>query len=588
MIERGSRRRGAPRERYLRLALLLAWAAAPVAPLAAQEPAESHLFVGSEVERYLRVLQLGGGSVSRPWSLRGEAGQERDRARAAAPSHPWSARYDFAGEPPAGIRLRLLPVEVGSVFNSAFPYGRNDGPVWAGRGTTLTATAGLNLEAGPLALRLAPIVFRAENAAADLFNNGQQGALRYGAHHPNNIDLPQRFGDGSYARLDAGESYLGLSAVGLTAGVSTAAQQWGPALEQPLVLGRNAGGFPHVFAGTARPLNLGLGRAHGRIVWGVLGQSAYSPVQEGEGRRFATGMVAVFQPRGLAGLELGGTRFFHMVWPEGGPGASEWARLFEALFKSGVRGGDDENSRPDNQLASIFARWAVPGSGFEVYGEFAREDHSWNLRDFLLEPDHNSGYVTGFQKVWTPSAARHWVARGEVMNTRMTHLVHVRSQGPFYVHTRARQGHTLRGQLLGAPAGYGGDAAHLGVDLYHARGRVTLEWERATHAERLVTTPQGASFERDVTWAVGADVLRHTGRFDVRLGLTAAENVNRHFEGDAFNLRLALGLRAGLGPVRRAAGPRDEAPRQDTVPVVPADAPPEPRSDTGPDATRVP
>lgn len=548
MLESWIRRAGAPRERFRCLALLMIGGAlATAAPLSAQEQAAPRLFVGSEIERYLRVLQLGGGSVSRPWSLRGEPGQERDRVRAAGTSHPWSARYDFAGEPTAGPRITLLPVELGAIYNSAFPFGSNDGAVWAGRGTTLHATAGLRLEAGPLALRLAPVAFRTQNADVAIFDNREQGPLRYGAwFRPGNIDLPQRFGEEAYGRVDPGESYLSLSVTGLSAGVSNAAQQWGPALEQPLVLGHNAGGFPHLFAGTARPLNVGAGRVHGRIIWGLLEQSAYSPVQEGEGRRFATGMVAVFQPRGLRGLELGGTRFYHMAWPEGGPGAAEWTRLFEAFFKSGVRGGDDDNNRPDNQLASLFARWAVPGGGFEIYGEFAREDHSWNLRDFLLEPDHNSGYVAGFQKVWTPLPARHWVVRGEVMNTRITHLSQLRGQAPFYVHTGARQGHTLRGKLLGAPAGYGGDAAHLGLDLYHPGGRWTLQWDRASNGERLAPGEEGPLIERDATWAVTVEALRHTRRFDVQLGATVARNLNRHFEVNATNLRLSLGLRAPL------------------------------------------
>ena len=55
----------------------------------------------------------------------------------------------------------------------------------------------------------------------------------------------------------------------------------------------------------------------------------------------------------------------------------------------------------ENQLASLFARWVLPGAGFEIYGEFGREDHSANLRDFLSEPDHGgSSRMLGLRKMW--------------------------------------------------------------------------------------------------------------------------------------------------------------------------------------------
>ena len=43
--------------------------------------------------------------------------------------------------------------------------------------------------------------------------------------------------------------------VGLTVGVSSSPQVWGPGELHPLVMGAVAGGIPHVFVGTSTPFN---------------------------------------------------------------------------------------------------------------------------------------------------------------------------------------------------------------------------------------------------------------------------------------------------------------------------------------------
>ena len=148
--------------------------------------------------------------------------------------------------------------------------------------------------------------------------NGQTGRLAY-ADGPNyySIDRPQRFGNSAYARVDPGQTTLRLDWRAVAVGVTTANQYWGPASVFPIMLGNNAPGFPHAFLGTARPVDLWLLRIHGRLVWGRLSQSAFSPATAAAGVRFATGIVLVLIPRGIPGLELGFTRFSHQPWPRG-------------------------------------------------------------------------------------------------------------------------------------------------------------------------------------------------------------------------------------------------------------------------------
>jgi hypothetical protein len=222
------------------------------------------------------------------------------------------------------------------VGNSAFPYGGDDGAVWAGRGVTAAVRAGFSAELGPVSLVVAPVVFGAGNAGFDLYRNEQPGPLAYG--DPTNwfrVDLPQRFGDGAYTRVDPGQSTLRLDTHGVAVGVSTANQVWGPASAFPLLLGNNAPGFPHLFLGTSGPARTPVGSFHGRAVWGRLSQSEFSPMPADSATRVMAGFVAAYAPRGIDGLEVGLARFFHDTWGDG-PSLGQLTRPTSSPRRSGA------------------------------------------------------------------------------------------------------------------------------------------------------------------------------------------------------------------------------------------------------------
>ncbi|MBD0321672.1 MAG: hypothetical protein ICV87_15155, partial [Gemmatimonadetes bacterium] len=450
------------------------------------------LGAGGEAEEYLRFLQTTGEVAPYPWTVRAFSRAEGDRL-VSATDHPWARWREVRGDT-TGAAVVLLPVRVRGGYNSAFPYGTNDGAVWAGRGGVASVQGGIALRAGILSISINPTAFVAENREFGLRGNGQGGDSVYAdGLHPAIIDQPQRFGPGRYARVDPGESYARLDAGVVALGVSTATEVWGPGSEYPILLGGAGPGFPHAFAGTARLLNLGLARVHGRVVYGRTEQSAYSPVREGTGtRRFASGIVAMIQPRRMGGLELGGARFFHTPWPEDGLSGDDLGTPFRGIFPGRSRPDSADGGEFEiNQLASVFFRWPFVRSGFEAYGEYARNDYSANARDLLLEPDHASAYMLGVRRAWRPSPTRMATLRAEVLNARVSHLVNVRSQAPFTVHTGVRQGHTHFGQPLGARAAYGGAGAIVAADLYHPRGRWSASWTREERGAPDPSNPDG-------------------------------------------------------------------------------------------------
>jgi hypothetical protein len=524
-------------------------------PLAGQtNPARGNVpvIVNSEAEDYLRLLQVGGAAGLYPWSIRGFGPAELDRiVPADTVEHPWSDRYSFQPGGSGTGALRILAPEARFIYNSDLPYGPNEGATWAGRGLTTTLRFGVDGRMGPLSFSIAPLWFRAENADFDfqpprrITRVVSEFADR---RRPGIIDLPQRFGDQAYSRLDPGASGIRLDAGPLVAGVSTANQHWGPATTHPILLGSNAPGFLHGYAGTSRPIPVGIGRVHGRLVWGRLEQSEYSPMQDEWTSRFMSGLIGVFTPRGVDGLELGVARFFHQGWPEEGIGARDFLRPLESFLKVGlpVTGiGQDRRSNPTNQLASVFARWVLPESGFEIYGEFGREDHNWDFRDLLLQPDHDSSFMLGLTRVWRVSPDRYVSASAEHLNARISHLVNVREQVPFYIHTRLRQGHTHRGQLLGSASGFSGAGSVAEVKVHHRGGMWgvggihSLVRSRGELDNQWVSYPVGD----EVLAGVRGEGLFFLGRFDLSGSVTAARHMNRQNQPDLWNLSATLGGR---------------------------------------------
>jgi hypothetical protein len=501
--------------------------------------------VNTEIERYLRVLQDKGVAPAQSWEVRAFGPRELDSLIPRTNNHPWAAR--IARPAKSQAEVYLFTPEAALIYNSAFPYGFNDGAVWAGRGVTGTVQAGVGGRFGPLSFTLEPIAFWAQNSSFTLLANGRSGKYVFDdGTHSGTIDLPQRFGDGSYQRIDPGQSTLRLDFPWVAFGVSTANDHWGPAIDNPLILGNNAAGFPHVFFGTSQPVDIFIGRVHARVEYGRLNQSPYAFPSDSETRRFASGLVASFSPRGVPGLDVGGARFFHTIWPDSGFTSHDFLRPIEGLSYLATQGPGHTQVglEGDNQLASLFFRWVFPRGGVEFYGEYGRDDHNLDSRDLLVEPDHESAFTLGLQKVWTHGDGRLITLRGEVTNARVSSIALGRPQAPFYVHTVVTQGHTQYGQVLGGASVYGGGGSTLEWSQYDHTGRWTASWVRFAR-EQSLTAKDGlpVADKTDVIHALTLERVMFEPHFDWTWGITAARELNRNFSSDATNIRLTSGIR---------------------------------------------
>ena len=518
--------------RGIACALVLACSAAA----GAQSPGVELQWVNSEWERYWRVLQVAGDVADMPWSIRPLGPRALERLQPQ--DHPWSRRDLSRGIVLRGFQLTLQPLDAQLIANSSFPYGFNEGPVWAGRGLTASVRGGASFSAGRISGALAPVIFQAQNAAFELYPNGLPGDFAFGFPYPWAADMPQRFGDRAYRRLDPGNSFLRADVGLLSTGFSTAAQHWGPARDHPVILGSNAGGYPHLFLGTSRPAPVGPFRVQARLTWGRLSQSRYTTMELVQKRRLAVGAVGTVSLAAIPGLELGAGRFVHILWSDDVLTRENALKPFGPLL-----GQTATNS--ENQIASVFGRWVHGRSGVEVYGEFGREDGNLSWRHLLIEPDHASAYMLGMQRVWKRSSDQRSAVRAEVLNTRSTTPHLIPAQTPWYVHSPISQGHTHRGLALGSAGGFGGGASTVAYDRYTPAGRWTVSWARLMRAE-LLTSERGwvpLPNDADVFHAIGADGLIFRGRTALTWEVRGVYEANRNFGGDAFNLRVGTGVR---------------------------------------------
>jgi hypothetical protein len=426
-------------------------------------------------------------------------------------------------------RLAIVPAELLVVGHSAYPRDWNDGALWGGRGINTSLTAGVRLRLGPLTTAIAPVLGWHSNSAYDLPGADSATILR----HPwwaDLLDAPQRHGFSSFAALDPGQSYVRLDVGAWSAGFSTENMAWGPARRNPLLLSGSAPGFGHAFIETGRPVDAFVADIEFQLFWGRLTESEYFDANPDNDHRVLAGLLLAIQPHVLPGLTIGGARTQSFTWWPG-------LELSEVILRPyrGVRSNPQGQQGGDNQLIGLFFRWNGAPYGLEVYGEWAREDHWGEWTELLRNLDSSQAYTLGLQKLFVRGNDAVRIA------AEITHLsdalpVFFASRGviPFYSNTSVPQGHTHRGQMLGAPIGTGAESQWLGADYLWNRGRTSFSIERARYeddAYHLLYAPRFGAHARDSELSVRLGHMTTFGTLSIDAELGWSRRYNRGFIG---------------------------------------------------------
>ena len=515
-------------------ALLLALSALLPASATSQSVSQS-LTPGNAIADYARLLQLSDSFSSDPWNA----------ARAARSSRLRAER---------GLQLELLPMELRGAWNSRRPWGTNDGALWQGRGATGAFTAGAAFRWGPLSGALRPTVIRNENRGFDLSplaGSPGLGPWSYPSGIGQTLDMPQRFGDGSFDTFDLGQSFVRADLGPVAVGISNESQWWGPARRNAIAMTNNAPGFGHAYLGTSRPADIRIGKFETRWLWGRLRESGYFDADASNDSRYFTGIVATFSPKGVPDLQLGATRTFLSAWSEGGPSFDEVLLVVNPLQKKRLATPENPSGNDaTDQMASLFFRWAMPRAGFELYGEWGRGDHSWDLHDLMTQPEHASAWMLGMQKSIDPTTERIWRFAAEltILGSSRTTLVRPPASG-FYQHHIIKQGYTQRGQVMGAGIGPGSSQASVGVDRFAKWGKVGAAFQRTVYDNNRFYAEPRLWDTNEAEPAFTVDALVFRGPWDVEASVATANLLNKHYQrrSDERNLNVNLSLRYHFG-----------------------------------------
>ncbi len=401
-------------------------------------------------------------------------------------------------------KIVLLPFTWQQQFNTHHPYSINDGLMIPARGYQTMVSGGVFAKYGPLSIQFQPEYVYAANRNFQGFykdNSDQIWAGYYGTY--NNIDLPEKFGNDSYRRLSWGQSSARLTLGPVSAGISTENLWWGPGIRNSLIMGNTAPGFLHATFNTVKPFRTFLGSFEGQIIAGKLENSGFVTPDTGrtfngaklyfpkrENGRYINGMVISYQPKWIPGLFMGATRTFISYWADMGGSFADFLPIFSAITKK-ANYGEKESPYPNDQRASVFIRWLWQKEKAEFYWEFGREDHAFNVRDLLVQPDHTRAYVVGFRKLIQLNAHKDQYIQ---FNMELTQLAQTgtnpeRPTGSLYLHyADISQGYTNKGQLLGAGIGPGSNLQMVSVSWVKTLKTIGIQVERFVHDNDFQTT----------------------------------------------------------------------------------------------------
>lgn len=441
--------------------------------------------------------------------------------------------------------FRILPMESIVTWNSAIPrIEPEDGSLWSGRGLNTLVRGGLAYDSDLLSFVLQPEVTASQNLPFETVPSAvtrPNGGIGYyfGA-----IDYPQRPGDESFVTPGFGIARATVDTGPFFASVGHDRIRVGPAAFNPLLLSAGAPPFWQVRLGV-KPIATALGAVGASGMWGILEESEYFDAIPENDQRFLSGIFLTWAPRRLPGFTLGVNRTVLSYLAE-----TDFAvamTLFNPVFTNRSYGYD----RLD-QKASLTVDWSFPEAGFRAYAELFWEDYISSIRNVMLVPQHAMAYTVG--AVQRIDAVVPVVITGEASQLMQSrdYEIGLGVGGTYYQHGLVTQGHTHRGQVLGAGIGGGSDAQTLEVMALLERGEFMARIQRiGWHKDYIYRDPDDAAspdgpdlFRLNSEIGVGLEG-RHrfaAGGWTVGAELFVSLNLNRGFvaENDVVNVFAAV------------------------------------------------
>ena len=390
------------------------------------------------------------------------------------------------------LTIRVLPFTVYQQFTSNHSYGFNDGSLIPSKGYQSLFTGGLYLEYKPLSIQIKPEIVYAQNTEFEEFPKDHFPIIwKWYYDYANNIDLPVKFGNRPYTKMNLGQSSIRLNYKDISFGISSENLWWGPGLRNSLVMTNSAPGFLHLTLNTRKPIETKIGSFEGQIIAGQLENSGFTPpdttyLYQGttlyqskpDENRFLSGAVFTYQPKWVSGLFLGYARSSQNYFKN-----LKTVKDYLPLFRSFNSFNASENLNSADNYSSFFMRWLLKEDNAEVYFEFGRNDQSKSFMDFVKNPNYGKAQVFGFRKLFDLKNVRsgYIMTSVEFTQTSQSSTDIVRNAGGWYSDKNVRHGYTNQGQMLGAGIGPGGNLQSVDISWVRGLKLIGLQVERLEH-----------------------------------------------------------------------------------------------------------
>ena len=357
----------------------------------------------------------------------------------------------------------LMPVQLHQQYVTDIPFKTIDGPMLASSGYQVMASAGVFAKLGPLTIQLQPQWVNAQNKS---FSNNVQ-----------TTNYNKLFWGNSSIRLNAGPASIGISSENIS---------WGPSVFNPLLMSGHAPGFAHLTFNSTRPLKTPIGSFEWQMIAAYLDpmDNTYKGLAEVEsatapGRRYLNSAIITYQPKWVSGLSLGMSRVVQENETELEYN-KQWFLLLNNIDRASDADFNTEQSR--DQYAGFFLRYLMKPSNAEFYIEWGRNDAFYNLRDAIQRLDHTRAYTLGMRKLFQVNAqkTKYWQLISEYTRMQQPPSWPLLSGGSWYVHSRAIQGYTHLGEILGAPIGQGANAQTVRLSKFNGLQQFGIQLERVT------------------------------------------------------------------------------------------------------------
>lgn len=440
------------------------------------------------------------------------------------------------GNSPNKGGIKILPGSWIQQYYSHPSYGWNNGAIIPAKGYQTLLSAGFFAYYGPLSIQMKPEFVFAENRKFNEFPN-----------HYGSADLPVRFGQEPYSRLNWGQSSLRLNFKPISFGISNENLWWGPGIKNSILMSNNASGFKHLTLNTTSPVKTPIGSIEAQIVGGRLEASGYTKNLPTDWR-YLSGLVLSYNPRWVPGLFLGLTRSFQ-TYQGNLKTFNDYLPLFRPFQKVKDKVQDQVGRDGQDQLTSLFGRWLLTKSRSEIYFEYGLNDHSYNARDFLMAPDHSRTYIIGFRKLIPYKIQESQYLQ---IGAELTHLEQsidriIRDSGEWYTHVPILHGYTHNGEVLGAGIGPGGNFQSLEFIWVSGLRQLGLQFERFKHNGDL-TYIRG--YQPWIDYSMAFVSTQRYKKFLLNGKVQAIQSMNYQWQSgfngfpnqDIFNINVQIGL----------------------------------------------